>query len=95
MALDRSLQILVVEDNPINQKVAAHLLQKHGHTVHLAGNGQEALALLQLTPVDLVLMDLQMPVMDGLEATAQHPRPRTGHRTLLADHRPDRPGPAG
>jgi len=70
MALDRSLQILVVEDNQINQKVAAHLLQKHGHTVFLAGNGKEALALLEVTPVDLVLMDVQMPEMDGLETTA-------------------------
>jgi CheY-like chemotaxis protein len=71
MALDRSLQILLVDDNHINQKVAAHLLQKQGHTVHLADNGREALDLLDRTAVDLVLMDVQMPEMDGLEATAR------------------------
>jgi len=70
MALDCSLQILLVDDNQINQKVAAYLLEKHGHTVHLAGNGKEALDLLDRTPVDLVLMDVQMPEMDGLQATA-------------------------
>ncbi len=52
------------------RRSAAFLLQKHGHSVHLAGNGQEALAVLEMTAVDLVLMDVQMPVMDGLEATA-------------------------
>jgi CheY-like chemotaxis protein len=70
MVLVRRLQILLVEDNPINQKVAARLLEKHGHTVVIARNGREALALLDGRAFDLVLMDVQMPEMDGLEATA-------------------------
>lgn len=70
MLAERPLQVLVVEDNAINQRVASHLLQKTGHAVVLAGNGQEALDLLSARPIDLVLMDVQMPIMDGLQATA-------------------------
>ncbi len=66
----RPLQILLVEDNPVNQRVAAHLLRKHGHEVAVAGNGQEALQVLEGRGFDLVLMDIQMPEMDGLQATA-------------------------
>ncbi len=61
--------ILVVEDNPTNQMVAVRLLEKLGHTHEVANNGQEALARLTQTHFDLVLMDCQMPVMDGYEAT--------------------------
>lgn len=64
------LQVLVVEDNPINQKVAQRLLEKAGHTVVLAGNGKEAISVLEVRPFDLVLMDISMPEMDGLEATS-------------------------
>jgi CheY-like chemotaxis protein len=70
MSLEGSLQILLVEDNPINQKVAARLLEKRGHTVTVVNNGREALDALALRPFDLVLMDLSMPDMDGLTATA-------------------------
>jgi two-component system, sensor histidine kinase and response regulator len=63
------LQILLVEDNPINQKVATSILQKAGHFVTLAGNGKEALQQINGHDFDLVLMDIQMPEMDGLEAT--------------------------
>ena len=63
------MNILLVEDNPINQKVAARLLEKQGHTVAIATNGKEALAALVSGTFDLVLMDVQMPEMDGLEAT--------------------------
>ncbi|GAA5190087.1 hypothetical protein GCM10025772_13970 [Ferrimonas gelatinilytica] len=62
-------QILLVEDNLINQQVATELLSSAGYQVTVVGNGQEAVDLLAHTEVDLVLMDIQMPVMDGLEAT--------------------------
>ncbi|MFH0725336.1 MAG: response regulator [Pseudomonadota bacterium] len=68
-----SLRILLAEDNAINQKIAVTLLQKRGHTVVVAGNGQEVLATLDTPgahPFDLILMDVQMPDMDGFEATA-------------------------
>ena len=65
--MDR-LRILLAEDNPVNQKLAITLLQKRGHTVIPTGNGKEAIAALERENVDLVLMDVQMPVMDGFEA---------------------------
>ncbi len=65
----RGLQILLAEDNPINQKMAVHLLERHGHQVTVAGTGREALAAIEQQRFDLVLMDVQMPEMDGLEAT--------------------------
>ena len=64
------LRILVAEDNLVNQLLAAGILEKEGHTVVIAGNGKEALAALERMTPDLVLMDLQMPGMDGLEAAA-------------------------
>jgi signal transduction histidine kinase/CheY-like chemotaxis protein/HPt (histidine-containing phosphotransfer) domain-containing protein len=63
------LRILLVEDNSTNQQVASRLLAQYGHRVTIAGDGAEALALLDREPVDLVLMDMQMPVLDGLSAT--------------------------
>ena len=66
----RPLRILVAEDNPINQTLAVHLLKKDGHDVAVAKNGIEALAALAQDGFDVVLMDVQMPVMDGFEATA-------------------------
>jgi len=63
-------RILLAEDNVINQKVAVHILEKNGHKVTVANNGQEALLALNRDRFDLVLMDVQMPKMDGLEATA-------------------------
>jgi len=65
----RRLHILLVEDNRINQKLAIALLEKWGHQATLAENGQLALDQLAHTKFDLVLMDMQMPVMGGLEAT--------------------------
>jgi two-component system, sensor histidine kinase and response regulator len=64
------LNILVVEDNLINQKVALRLLEKRGHTVVVAETGNRALELVDQRPFDLILMDVQMPEMDGLQATA-------------------------
>ena len=63
------LNILLAEDNAINQKVAVRLLEKKGHTVTVAENGLKALEMLELQHFDLVLMDMQMPGMDGVEAT--------------------------
>ncbi|MFP4054216.1 MAG: response regulator, partial [Phycisphaerae bacterium] len=68
--LRRRLRILLAEDNPVNQKVACHLLEKWGHTVQVADNGAAALELHENEPFDLVLMDVQMPGVSGLEATA-------------------------
>jgi nitrogen fixation negative regulator NifL len=65
----RALQVLLVEDHPINQMVATTLLKRWGHAVTLAKNGQEAVDLFGTQPWDMVLMDMQMPVMGGLEAT--------------------------
>ena len=65
----KNLRLLLVEDNAVNQKLAIRLLEKMGHHVQLAANGREAVDLFLSTQFDLVLMDLQMPVMGGLEAT--------------------------
>jgi PAS domain S-box-containing protein len=70
------LRVLVVEDSPINQKLAVGILAKLGYASDVAANGVEALELLRRHPYDLVFMDLQMPEMDGIEAT----------RCILAEH---------
>jgi len=66
----RSLNILVAEDNAVNRMLVTALLAKRGHTVHTVVNGREAIAAVKDGKFDLVLMDVQMPEMDGLEATA-------------------------
>jgi PAS domain S-box-containing protein len=65
----RPLRILVAEDNPVNQQLALHLLERRGHSAIVAENGREALAAIEKNTFDLVLMDVQMPEMGGLEAT--------------------------
>jgi signal transduction histidine kinase/CheY-like chemotaxis protein len=65
------MRILLAEDNLVNQAVATRLLEKMGHSLVVANNGQEALAQLAHQPFDLVLMDIQMPEMDGIAATRQ------------------------
>jgi PAS domain S-box-containing protein len=67
----RQLRILLAEDNPFNQNLAVRLLGKQGHEVVVAADGREALATVSRQPFDLILMDVQMPEMDGLEATVQ------------------------
>jgi CheY-like chemotaxis protein len=69
LALNYPLNILVAEDNPINQQVVLHILQKLGYKPTIVENGQEAVASVSKGSYDIILMDLQMPEMDGIEAT--------------------------
>jgi signal transduction histidine kinase/ActR/RegA family two-component response regulator len=81
------LRILVAEDNVVNRKVAAGLLTALGHKPVLVGDGLEAYEVLARESFDLVLMDVQMPVMDGLEATAaihRREREKGGHIPIVA-----------
>ena len=81
------LSVLLVEDNAVNQRLAARLVEKRGHRVVVAANGREALAALEKDDYDLVLMDVQMPEMDGLEATAAIRKMEEGsgkHQTVVA-----------
>jgi CheY-like chemotaxis protein len=69
--LGEGLQILLAEDNLVNQKLALRLLEKRGHRVTVAGTGKAALLELESGAFDVILMDVQMPEMDGFEATAE------------------------
>ncbi|HEX7653084.1 MAG TPA: response regulator, partial [Verrucomicrobiae bacterium] len=69
LAESMPLRILLVDDNAINQKVAVRILQQLGYTPEVAGNGREALDMIDQKPFDFIFMDVMMPEMDGLEAT--------------------------
>ena len=81
----RPLRILLAEDSQINQEYAVHFLTRWGHTVVVAGDGSEALAAVEREPFDLVLMDVRMPEMSGLEATAaiREKEQATGEHLLI------------
>jgi PAS domain S-box-containing protein len=83
----RLVKVLVVEDNIVNQRVVLRMLQKRGHTVSVAGDGREAVDTLERESYDLVLMDVQMPEMGGLEATElirARERQTGGHTRIVA-----------
>jgi two-component system sensor histidine kinase/response regulator len=83
----RLLRILLAEDNPVNQRVAAGLLTKRGHHVTVVANGIQALVAIDAEDFDLVLMDIQMPEMGGIEATSAiraRERERGGHLRIVA-----------
>jgi CheY-like chemotaxis protein len=66
---EKAMNILVAEDNPVNQKLLRLMLEMHGHHVRVTADGQEAVAVYESEEVDLILMDVQMPGMNGFEAT--------------------------
>jgi two-component system sensor histidine kinase RpfC len=81
-APQRALKILVADDNRTNQKVISKILERVGHQVELVGDGQQALEVLRRTEVDLVLMDINMPVLNGVETTKLYRLSSIGRRRV-------------
>jgi PAS domain S-box-containing protein len=81
----RRLRVLLAEDNAVNQRLAVRIMEKWGHSVAVAGNGRKAVEAWEKEPFDLILMDVQMPEMSGLEATAaiREREPAMGRRTPI------------
>src|SRR5258707_336206 len=79
------LSLLVADDNRVNQRVALRMLEKWGHKTALAENGREVLALLESQTFDLILMDVQMPVMSGVDATIEirQQEQKSGHHVPI------------
>src|SRR5205085_10873973 len=83
----RRLRVLMADDNVIYQKVAVHLLRKQGHSVVVVANGSEAIEAFERADFDLILMDVQMPVVNGYEATRSirdRERGTSGHIPIVA-----------
>jgi CheY-like chemotaxis protein len=79
--------VLLAEDNAVNQKIATRVLEKHGYQVTVAADGRQALAARDRASFDVVLMDVQMPGMDGFECTAairDHERETGNHLPIIA-----------
>jgi PAS domain S-box-containing protein len=86
---NRKLKVLLAEDNPVNQRVALYYLTKMGHNVDIAENGKEATTLATANTYNILLMDIQMPVMSGIEATIairkwEKIEPEHGHLPIIA-----------
>jgi CheY-like chemotaxis protein len=82
-----ALDVLIAEDNVVNQRLAMRLLEKRGHRVTVVNNGQEAVELLERSNFDLVLMDVQMPLLDGIAATMlirQREKETGSHQPIVA-----------
>ncbi len=77
------LRVLLAEDNIVNQRLAVRLLEKEGHSVVVAGDGSKALQALERQQFDLILMDVQMPIMDGMETTAAIRKQEQGNGTHI------------